>query len=62
MKDVTALSKGPVEVSKETIVSIEKMLSWAFANVLPVQQQRETAAKMTASVLTLMMVVPLPDG
>lgn len=40
---MTALRKGPVEVSKETIVSIEKMLSWAFANVLRVAAKRNSS-------------------
>lgn len=38
------------EVSKETTVSIEKMLPWVFADTLRVQRQRETAAKISFNV------------
>lgn len=43
-------------------MTIEKILSWEFPNVLYVYQERETAAEMSISIIMGMMVAPLPDG
>lgn len=50
-----------MEVSRVTIVIIKKMLSWESPTALYVYKERETAAEMT-TIITGMMVVPLPDG
>lgn len=56
------ITDGIMEVSKETTVTIEKMLPWKFPRVVHVYQERETASEMTTSIITVMMVVPWPDG